>query len=119
MKTTTAILAASAAICLVGGSAAAEPLDNVRLTTDPDKVSVVVRYHELDLMREEGARALIGRIKQAAKTVCGPQPARISLDMYAAYQTCVSHSASTAVRKVDVPLVTALYGGKLVLLAGS
>jgi UrcA family protein len=109
----------AASICLTANAASAATTTTVRAAIDPDAVSVVVRYNELDLTREDGARVLLGRIGQAAKTVCGPEPARISLFMYQAYRGCVVQSAGAAVQQLNAPLVTALYelGEKPVVMA--
>ncbi len=119
MKTIVASLAAATS-CLAAGAASADQLTTVRAPNDPDTVSVVVRFNELDLMREGGARTLLGRIHQAAKTVCGPEPARISLYMHQAYRGCVTRSVGAAVQQLNAPLVTALHelGGKPMVLAG-
>jgi UrcA family protein len=119
MKTIATTLAA-ASFCLAAGVASAGELTTKRANNDPDTVSVVVRFNELDLMREEGARTLLGRIHQAAKTVCGPEPARISLFMHQAYRRCMTQSVGAAVQQLNAPLVTALYelGAKPVVLAG-
>jgi UrcA family protein len=70
---------------------------------------VVVRYSELDLTREQGARVLLGRIHQAALTVCGPEPSHLSIDEYQRYQACVVESTDATIQRVQAPLVTAIY----------
>ncbi|HEY2753866.1 UrcA family protein [Phenylobacterium sp.] len=70
---------------------------------------VVVRYSELDLTHEEGARVLLGRIHQAARTVCGPEPSGLSIDEYQRYTACINESTETTVQRVHAPMVSAIY----------
>ncbi|HEY2356895.1 MAG TPA: UrcA family protein [Phenylobacterium sp.] len=70
---------------------------------------MVVRYSELDLTHEAGARVLLGRIRQAAHTVCGPEPSHLSIDEYQRYEACVVEAVDATVQRVHSPLVTAIY----------
>jgi UrcA family protein len=70
---------------------------------------IVVRFSELDLTREQGARVLIGRIERAARLVCGPEPSQLSLSEHQAFRGCVTQATFRSVRRVDAPLVTAIY----------
>jgi UrcA family protein len=97
---------ALAAVCLASGFASAQPPAGPSADGAP-----VLRYAELDLTRERGARVLVGRIKQAAHTFCGPEPRPVSLGEYERYQACVQETAGAAVRRVNAPLVTAVYQG--------
>ena len=98
---------ALSAVCLASGFASAhEPAGRSAETGAP-----VLRYTELDLTREPGARVLVGRIKQAAHAFCGPEPRPVSLGEYQRYGACVQETAGAAVRRVNAPLVTAVYQG--------
>jgi UrcA family protein len=98
---------ALAAVCLASGFASAHPPARRSAEDGPP----VLRYAELDLTREQGARVLVGRIKQAAHAFCGPEPRLVSLGEHRRYAACVEESASAAVRRVNAPLVTAAYWG--------
>ena len=97
---------ALAAVCLASGFASAHSPAGPSADGAP-----VLRYAELDLTRERGARVLVGRIKQAAHTFCGPEPRPVSLGEYQRYRACVQETAGAAVRRVNAPLVTAVYQG--------
>jgi len=96
-----------AAVCLAGGFASAHTPSGPAAYT----ASQVVRYTELDLAHEPGAKVLLARIKRAAHAVCGPQPSLLSLGENRDYDTCVDTSIRSAVTRVDAPLVTAIYDG--------
>jgi UrcA family protein len=98
---------ALAAVCLASGVASAHP--SGRQST-PDGAQVV-RYGDLDLAREQGARVLVARIKHAAHTVCGPEPRVLDLGEYQRHGACVREAAASAVQRIDAPLVTAVYQG--------
>ncbi len=98
---------ALAAICLASGFASAH--SPARAATDD--APRIVSYAEFDLNREQGAKALVGRIKQEARAFCGPQPSPLSLGEYQRYGACVQESATAAVKRVDAPMVTAVYRG--------
>ena len=73
--------------------------------------SFVVHYADLDVNRSDGARVLLGRLRHAAKLVCGPSPDNRDLDQIASFTACVKVSMDHAVADVHAPLVTALYAG--------
>ncbi|HEV7384894.1 MAG TPA: UrcA family protein [Phenylobacterium sp.] len=98
---------ALAAVCLASGFASAHPPAS-RSAADGARV---LRYAELDLTREQGASVLVGRIKQAAHTFCGPEPRLLSLGEHQRYRACVQETAGAAVKRVNAPLVTAVYQG--------
>jgi len=105
MKTVT--LALAAAMSLTAGMASAFP--DTRTPMNDEVGRVVLRYPELDLRREEGARMLIGRIKLAAHVACGAEPSSLSLAESRRFQTCVTEATSRSVARVGSPLVTAVY----------
>lgn len=100
MKTTVLALAA---VCLAAGFASAHTIEGGD--------SATVRYSELDLTRPQGAKVLVGRIKQAARTVCGPRPSLFALADYDRYVACSRQATGAAVERLDAPVVTAVYKG--------
>lgn len=98
-----------AALCLVAAAAAAsgiaaagepKPANGVR--------SVVVRYNDLDLSREQGSQAAYARLRSAARRVCGsvdPRDAAARL----AWRTCYQTALDKAVAQLDSAQVTALH----------
>ena len=103
----TVILALAAAMSLAAGVACAHP--DTRSPTTEEAGRVVLRYPELDLSREDGARMLIGRIKLAARVACGAEPNPLSLDEHHRFQSCVTEATSRSITRVGSPLVTAVY----------
>jgi len=106
MKTMTLALAAT--LSLASGMASAQP---GHTPASEEGARIVLRYPELDLTREQGARTLIGRIQLAARAACGAEPSPLSLGEYQAFRRCVSQATSRSVTRVDAPLVTAIYRG--------
>jgi UrcA family protein len=78
--------------------------------------SVTVRYDDLDLTREAGARALYARLNAAAKRVCGSSELR-DLQSQRAWRQCYSAALGDAVGRSGNARVAALHeeaaGGKL------
>lgn len=72
-----------------------------------------VAYSDLNLSTQEGARALLQRLDNAAKRVCGAEPSRSPLQpkLVAAYERCVSDAVDASVAQVNAPLVVALHTG--------
>ena len=71
-----------------------------------------VAFDDLNLASESGARTLLVRINKAAKAACGPATRSPLLPREAAHQrACVTEAVDTAVRRVDLPTLTALYTG--------
>ena len=85
-----------------------------------EQTSVRVSYADLNLRSEPGARAMYGRIEDAAMHVCGQQPDIHQLTERELYQKCKSQAVDRAVRDLDAPLVTAAAGrtASTVVLAG-
>src|SRR5262245_8417695 len=79
---------------------------------DDGHVSVTVHYSDLDLQHSSGASAILSRVKSAARKACGPAISPItSLEQQAFYDACVKGSVERAIRRLDAPLVTAMYEG--------
>jgi UrcA family protein len=71
-----------------------------------------VYYADLDLRREPGARALLNRIRAAARNVCEPDPSIHDLREQTSYRVCLYEAISGALRRVDNPHVADLYEGE-------
>ena len=95
------VLAAAAALA---GSAAAQSDDAGA------PLSVKVRYSDLDLASDGGARTMLARIESAARRVCGQAPDLRDLGRVALYDHCRSDAVGRAVRRLGAPLVTAAAG---------
>jgi len=72
-----------------------------------DARSETVKFGDLNLESPAGVEALYGRIHAAARRVCD-QPA----GEQAGVRTCMTKAESDAVRKVNIPLLTAFYQNK-------
>jgi UrcA family protein len=107
MKSLTFVAAAIA--CLIAGAASAQPADADGIGAAQRRV--VLRFGELDINHGPGAAIMVARIRQAAETVCGPDLGQIDLGSRSRYRACVQASAGAAVRRLDAPLVTAVYQG--------
>ena len=71
-----------------------------------------VVFDDLNLSSESGARTLLVRINKAAKAACGPATHSPLLPREAAYhRACVTDAVDAAVKRVDLPVLTALYNG--------
>lgn len=75
-----------------------------------EPLSVLVRYGDLDLSRDEGARALYARLRAAAHRVCAP------LDSYDLHtqqlqRECYKTTLADAVKRLNSERVAALHDG--------
>jgi len=61
--------------------------------------SVTVSYRDLDLTRPAGAAALQGRLRAAARTVCGA-PEREDVGAHFARRRCYEQSIAQAMREI-------------------
>jgi len=64
-----------------------------------------VSFSDLNLDHPSGARALLLRIRGAAKRVCGPEDGLHADD---SFKTCVRDAVGRAVTELDNPLVSSL-----------
>jgi UrcA family protein len=95
-------IAAAIALCtflLANGASAGEP----------QKVSKIVSYADLDLSKPAGAQALYNRIKRAAREVCGSADYYKNVSPPKAWRECVDTAVADAVAEVDRPSLTALH----------
>jgi UrcA family protein len=71
-----------------------------------------VKFADLDLRHEAGARALLLRIRAAAENVCEPDPSIHDFKDQTNYKVCMYEAISGALRRVDNPRVSNLYDGE-------
>ena len=79
-------------------------------------VKVTVSAAGLKLAESADVRALYGRLRQAARVVCG-RADRIGLEPASDFAGCYGRALSDAVRSVNRPELTLLYLGDRALLA--
>jgi UrcA family protein len=74
---------------------------------------VIVRYDDLNLQAQAGAKALVNRIATAATKVCGGrQDFRRMLMARLQFEACRTTAMQSAVARVNHPVVTAIYEKK-------
>jgi UrcA family protein len=79
---------------------------NVSHASDDAPKSQTVQFADLDLSKPEGAAALFGRIKGAARAVCSAHSkGRLPADKQR-YAACVEFAVSNAVTRIDEPVLT-------------
>ena len=74
-------------------------------------VAVKVSYADLNLEKQEGAKALYRRLQQASKQACGYRGLKISgsLRQMVETQQCYREALSVAVENLDNELVTEIH----------
>ena len=77
--------------------ASATPMRAAPVSNDPNIISVVVRTGDLNLASEAGAKALNSRIRHAAETICGVEPATIQFELHRIYAACVKGPAAAGI----------------------
>lgn len=75
-------------------------------------ISQNVSYANLDLGTEAGARAMLERIDDAARSVCGDTRGRISLSERTVVRACIAETKQQAVAELNNPTVTAMFEGQ-------
>ena len=76
-----------------------------------DRLSVTVKYGDLDVTRPQGATILYGRIRAAAKKVCSPLEAgNVAAKMR--FDGCIDKAISDAVKTIQQPELTAFDSAK-------
>ncbi|MGH8219667.1 MAG: UrcA family protein [Steroidobacteraceae bacterium] len=73
--------------------------------------TAVVNYADLNVASPQGATELYGRIRQAAKSVCGPLDGR-DLPARAQVVACIRSAMADAVSKVNEPELFAVYNAR-------
>jgi UrcA family protein len=107
MNKTMSTAARALAICAaaaIGHSAAAAGLATDQTVAGALR-TYVVRFHDLDVSRMEGAAALYSRIHHAAVVVCEPSVSR-DVGNYAMYRACMDKAVADAVEHVNRPLLS-------------
>jgi UrcA family protein len=104
LRTPGLALTAMATLCLAGGAQAA-PAQN------DDVPSVVVKYADLNLDSEAGAKALLRRVNHAARMVCGEQNDDPISRLDFAIPACVRRATDQAVERLGNATVTAMNQG--------
>jgi UrcA family protein len=82
---------------------------------DLDKA--VVKYSDLDLNTEAGARTLYHRLTRAADEVCPMDSS--TLELHRMYKACVNTALNTAVRNVNRATLSKLYTERTGLMVGT
>jgi len=77
----------------------------------PPGAVMIINVAGLDLRSNTGAAVAIGRISNAAATYCQGTSDLRDMGLYAETTRCRREMTAKAVRKLDAPSVTALYGG--------
>ena len=77
-----------------------------------DRRQMAISYSDLNIHSEAGARALLGRLKMAARVVCGPEPVFGELQRTEAYETCRLSALDHAVAAIDSPELAEIYRGE-------
>ena len=95
MKLTTALVASILSLTTLAARGAG-PTD--------DDYSVTVKFADLDLDRQAGIATLYVRIKGAAQRVCYQQA--IDQQVNQTYPVCVKRAVSTAVARIDRPMLS-------------
>ena len=93
---------------LQAGAASAALADAPPLPTAPEQTTVV-RFADLNLSSPEGARALYGRIRSAAQTLCGEQFSLWDGNRLREWRQCYQTAIERAVRQIDRPALTAVH----------
>ncbi|MGH8236347.1 MAG: UrcA family protein [Steroidobacteraceae bacterium] len=98
MKTSAIAIAAVLAVSLTGMAQA---------TTTARKVyQQVVSYGDLNLENEADAAILHGRIKSAARNVCGMKQTLIPIELKSPVHACVEDAMARAIADVNAPKLT-------------
>jgi len=71
--------------------------------------SVIVRYNDLDVSSEHGAKTLYLRLRNASQTVCDDDGDILKLFETAVIVRCEQQAVENAVAQVNRPQLTALY----------
>lgn len=82
--------------------------------TSRDPLSVKVSYADLNLATVDGATALYGRLKRAAREVCGLDYVQPDERLHSSiWKTCYDSAIAEAVTKVNSPMLAAVHSSKV------
>ena len=101
-RSAAALLALTACVGMLS-TASAAPSDDAG-----DAPKITVRYSDLDLSTEAGAKSLYNRISMAARQVCPSDDSR-ELSRFAIARACQHAAVERAVRAVNSPHLAAAY----------
>lgn len=109
IKLTCLAVLAAATLNLSGAAQPAVAGDPGAWSPDAETASVKVKTTGLDLATGPGARLMLQRIRNAAKTVCQDE---LDDPLYRVdgYMSCVNDATDRAVGRLDSPIVTAING---------
>jgi UrcA family protein len=102
-KALVAVLSTAAALSLATGVRAHSTLDA------DDRRSVTVRFTDLDLDKDAGARKLLTRISFAADQVCGKIGNTVDLDQRVKHRACVRETVENTLERLGSARVSQLY----------
>jgi UrcA family protein len=95
-------------VCAPAHANGNEPPANLNeLTTN-----ISVRFGDLDLNSEHGAKTLFLRLKNAAESACGDAFEPVDLNERAGILQCQQKAMEKAVERVDQPRLTAVYDAR-------
>jgi UrcA family protein len=95
------VLAAAAAVCAIGAPAFGQDgIDQMR-----------VKVGDLNLATNTGAQSALTRIRVATRDFCSLSPGDRNLAVQAEARKCDAQMTYLAVKKLDSPVVTAMYEG--------
>ena len=77
--------------------------------SDTVTMHLTVSFSDLDISRAAGADALISRLRNASRKVCGDFPNLADTDATRRHKRCMVQATDAAVKQVNAPLVTARY----------
>ena len=101
----TTVLAGLVGLVLAGATSFAKAQPSI---DGNDVPSTRVSYRDLDINDSAGAKALLGRIRHAAATVCEPLKYDDPPFGVWSYQKCVRQAVGRAVAELNNPVVDAL-----------
>ena len=108
MPRSAGVVFASLAMMAAGAACADHPVRQASVAGE--QLSVTVRYGDLDLGGDEGARVLYSRLRAAANQVCDPLDSR-DLYLQAARRACYRNALDNAVLRLGNARVAALHSG--------
>ena len=100
-RTLQALCVATCAFAMLVAPASAAP-------TARDRTAVAVRYGDLNLDSEMGAKVLLRRLDQAARDVCGGDAYARGLVRHA-WRDCRTDAMTKAIAQVNHPTVTTMF----------
>ena len=109
MNTTIRTKLCTVIYCVLGTAALGAVSTSVNATDDPP--SKTVKFHDLDIAKEEGAKALYDRIRVAAQEVCALSAGTDPIQRVGV-QGCIRAAVDKAIKDVNAPMLTHLrFGG--------